>query len=40
MSSAGTAIGVGIVIVFWCVVDVILGIGRWVVLNSRKRRSA
>lgn len=39
-ASAGTAIGVGIVIVFWFIVDAILGISRLVVLTSRKRRDA
>lgn len=39
-AAAGTAIGVGIVIVFWAVVDIILGIGRLVVLTSRKRKAA
>jgi hypothetical protein len=39
-ATAGTAIGVGIVIVFWAIVDIILGIGRLVVLTSRKRKAA
>ena len=39
-ATAGTAIGVGIVIVFWAIVDIILGIGRWVVLSSRRRQAA
>jgi hypothetical protein len=39
-ASAGTAIGVGIVIVFWAIVDIILGIGRLVVLTARNRKAA
>lgn len=33
---AGTAIGVGLIVVLWVVVDVILGIGRFVVLFARR----
>ncbi len=33
---AGTAIGVGLVIALWVAVDVILGIGRLVVVFSRR----
>lgn len=36
-SEAGTAIGVGLVVVLWVAVDVILGVGRVVVLTSRRR---
>lgn len=39
-ASAGTAIGVGIVIVFWAIVDIILGIGRLVVLTARKHKAS
>lgn len=35
----GTAIGAGIVVFLWVVTDVILGIGRWVVLTSRRRNA-
>lgn len=34
--SDGTAIGVGLVIVFWAVVDVILVACRWVYTTARK----
>ena len=35
---AGQAIGIGLVIFLWVAADVILGICRWVVLSSRRRR--
>lgn len=37
-AAAGTAIGAGLVIGLWVAVDVILGIGRLVVLTARKHR--
>ena len=36
-SNAGTAVGVGIVISLWVAADVILGVGRIVVVSSRRR---
>jgi hypothetical protein len=35
-TDAGTAIGVGIIVVLWCVVDVILGITYLVVRSNRR----
>jgi hypothetical protein len=37
---AGTAIGAGLIVVFWVAVDVILGIGRIVVVLARRPRHA
>jgi hypothetical protein len=37
---AGQAIGIGLVIFLWVAADVILGVGRLVVLSSRRRRTA
>jgi hypothetical protein len=34
--NAGTAIGAGLVIVLWAVTDVILGIGRFIVVTARR----
>lgn len=35
---AGTAIGVGLIIALWVAVDIILGVGRLVVVTSRRRK--
>jgi len=35
----GSMLGAGLVVFFWAVADVILGIGRWIVLSSRKRHA-
>jgi hypothetical protein len=38
-SQVGATLGVGLVIRLWVVTDMILGIGRWIVLTSRRRSS-
>jgi hypothetical protein len=36
-TDAGAAIGVGLIVFLWAAMDVILGVGRWVVVSSRRR---
>lgn len=38
-AQAGTAIGAAMVVMLWVLTDIILGIGRWVVLTSRRRHT-